>query len=507
MENKIIIGANRSPIDLTRINEESLKLPIWGLVQSLSGLLKDDNCIWVSPGTLDEGKYLNERHMYHYNDNNYTFLLKKAISDPKTQKGHYDFSNEFLWFISHIDDNDLILNSKTFPEISFSYEKYDNYKMINRTFAQACVEVITSYEDPELLWIHDYHFALAPKMIRDYKTITKNAKIGMFWHIPFFGEAAYPLIEKLGIENVIRELLEGLLSNDLLGFHIKKYVDNFANAVKKYIGYAKIIPIKDGYEIYLADKKTTVKIFPIGIDIARVRKEIINKDYITEIGKEVSKIIEKLKSRGLKVFVGIERLDPTKGVFERLQALKVLWDRGYRFVYIGFSETGNRKNLKEYKDAESLILKEVEKINQEYSEKLGYKPILFYNNPIQNPDNFLLMRDADVGLFTSLADGMGLSPFEMPISQSLIPAEKRGIIVISNTMGAAEVLKKYSLNDGKVVVDPFDPIKFADKIEEALINKVHISDKMIDEISRERDVSLFRKKFLEELEKVSTGSY
>jgi trehalose-6-phosphate synthase len=163
---------------------------------------------------------------------------------------------------------------------------------------------------------------------------------------------------------------------------------------------------------------------------------------------------------------------------------------------VGIASTGNRRALKQYKDAEDKVIGNFARVNDRYSRRLGYEPLLFKNEPIENPDNLVLLRDAEIGLFTSIADGMGLTPFEMVIAQSCLDEGNRGVVGVSNRMGAGYVLRNYGIEDGVLIVDPFDSVGFADKIELALKGNYHIGQKLIDGVERDQSLSKYRDDFL-----------
>jgi len=499
----LIIVANRSPINFEKEGEKP-RLGIGGLVQAMSGLLKDGKTSWVG---LAGGEYdfqkCDSEHRIEYKDDVYHFHMKKVFLSQRAIKRYYfNFCNSYLWPLFHLT-YPKILRSKGFPVPEYSSRDFGFYEMANTTFANAVIEEYLHEKRP--IWVQDYHFLLLPEKVKGMlkRRLGEKVALGQFIHIPFFSPDVLRKTKRLKgkkreLREVWKEILPGMLANDLLGFHVPEYVENFVSAVEHYLPKARIKAEKDLYRVDFHNKRCWIGSFPIGIDLERFEKRVLEEDIsYKKPDFDLKKVIERRKKKGIKIYAGVDRLDYTKGILERLEILETLLDLGERLQYIGFSPR-SRTEAKGYRELQKKASEKVKEINRRFKPKLGYEPVIYRVEHIPFPENYKLLRDADVVMVTSLEDGMNLVAFEAIYSKKYRPEEGRGKLVLGRC-GASKLLEDYGREDGIIRIDPFRKKESAKRISKPSGN---ISDRLIDFVEREVDVNKWCKKFLETLYEV-----
>jgi len=325
--------------------------------------------------------------------------------------------------------------------MSSSTAYWKTYQRVNQKFAKAVLE---ETEPNSWVWIHDYHLSLLPRMIRKERP---HARMAFFWHI------VWPSPEIFQRLPWRKEILKGLLGNDLIGFHTKAYVQNFMRCVEK------LTPYKvqwEHNEIVVNDRRINVGVFPIGIDYHEFRN-FAESENVIKISKRLKK---KLTNSGdLAIIFGIDRLDYTKGVLNRLKAYERFLKKYPKFrkkVIFVQLVTPSRSKVYEYKEMKKVIDENVGRINAEL-QKADWIPIRNYYRVFSQELLVSYYKIADLALVTPLADGMNL------VSKEFISANKgNGILILSEFTGAAETLKK------SLIVNPYDVESVADAIKTAL---------------------------------------
>jgi trehalose 6-phosphate synthase/phosphatase len=313
---------------------------------------------------------------------------------------------------------------------------WQTYKTVNKKFLEV---IISEASDKSQIWVHDYQLILLPEMIRK-----ENAEfnIGFFLHIPF------PLATQLDKLPQAKSLLRGLLGSDLIGFHTDGYVNNFVDSTKYwYIGE------QIGDTINYNSRYIRVAQFPMGIDYEKFAAASKLR-----LVKALAKTYDR-KYRNIKVIASVDRLDPTKGLAERLRAYEKFLDdypkhRGkVTFVMVA---APSRANIAEYKDLAKRLDRLAFDINLKYSTK-KWKPLEYINEPIPFEHVNALFQIADVAFITPIKDGMNLT------AKEFIASNKRGgVLILSNTAGAAE-----ELNDA-IMVNPKSQAELSHALEEAM---------------------------------------
>ncbi|KAG1750705.1 glycosyltransferase family 20 protein [Suillus lakei] len=459
MEGKhLIVVANRLPITITKdaSGEYHFKMSSGGLVSALSGFKKSLSFTWIGwPGFYIPPKdraYVDKRLMEEYS-------CQAVYLDDDVAEGHYNgFSNSILWPLFHYHPG----------EMNFDEENWLMYRQANFRFAETVRSQITP---GSMVWVQDYHLMLLPMILRglvdgssggEYqkRELTKIAegieeevnitseripdvKIGFFLHTPFPSSEIYRILP------VRREILLGILFCDLIGFHTYDYARHFLSSCTRILGLPTM-PNGVEFEGRLAHVGT----FPIGIEPS---------SFIKNLEKEsVKSRIAQLEQRfnGVKVIVGVDRLDYIKGVPQKLHALELFLTQHPEWigkVVLVQLAVPSRQDVEDYQNLRSTVNELVGRINGRFG-TVEFMPIHFMHKSLAFDELCALYAISDVCLVTSTRDGMNLVSYEYIACQQA----RQGAMILSEFAGAAQ-----SLN-GSIVVNPWDPQQVADAIHEAV---------------------------------------
>ena len=326
-------------------------------------------------------------------------------------------------------------------EINFDEVAWEAYTDANRLFAKT---VAAEVEDGDLVWVHDYHLMLLPAMLREELEPTgKNIKLGFFLHTPFPSSEIYRILP------VRREVLLGVLSCDLIGFHTYDYARHFLSSVSRILGLPTL-----PNAVEFDDRIVSVGAFPIGIDPDKFIEGLKRP--------EVKQRIETLKKKfqGTKIIVGVDRLDYIKGVPQKLHAFEVFltehpeWIGKVVLVQVAVP---SREDVEEYQNLRAVVNELVGRINGQFG-TVEFTPIHFLHKSVEFNELIALYATSDVCLVSSTRDGMNLVSYEYIACQQ----EKHGALILSEFTGAAQ-----SLN-GSIIVNPWNIEELALAIHEAL---------------------------------------
>ncbi|MCG3177261.1 MAG: hypothetical protein MOGMAGMI_02229 [Candidatus Omnitrophica bacterium] len=428
----IFVISNREPYVHSRKGKgiEWIK-PASGLVTAIEPILKACGGTWVAQGSGDADRQTvdeNDRLRVPPEEPQYT-LRRVWLAKEEEDGFYYGFSNEGLWPLCHV--------AHTRP--MFRESDWLDYEAVNRKFADALLQEMADTTEPFVL-VQDYHFALLPRMIKQKRP---DARIAIFWHIP------WPNPESFGICPWQKEILDGMLGADLIGFHTQFHCNNFMEtvdrALESRIDYEHFTVLRQG-------QTTSVKPFPISISFTEERPAdgpVAPADVLKPHGVEAEMI-------GL----GVDRLDYTKGILERFRAVETFLERNPRyegkftFVQIG---APSRSLIPRYQEFESDVQREAERINAKYKQK-RWKPIVLLIRHHSQEEILPYYRAADVCLVTSLHDGMNLVAKEYVASRN----DDKGVLVLSQFTGASRELLD------SIVVNPYDISQLADAIRTAV---------------------------------------
>lgn len=352
------------------------------------------------------------------------------LSDQEISQYYDGFANGALWPLCHY----------FLQKCNFSQEHWQTYIRVNRKFATSVLEELSAYD---VVWMHDYHLALAPQFVREH---CPSVKIAYFWHIPF------PSIDLFRALPWYKEVLLGLLNSDFIGFHIKTYVQNFLDCVESLLDAS--VDREKGLVI-INGRLTKVRALPLGIDFGYYQQLA----HSPVIQAKAENIRQTLKSE--IVALAVERLDYTKGILERMQAVELLLDKypelRKRFSLIQIVAP-SRINVPEYCRFKQLVDETIGRINGRFAE-LDWVPITYHYQSVPRRELTAYYQAADIAIVVPLRDGMNLVAKEYVGSQ--INHEK--VIILSELAGVAEEFK-----DDAILVNPFDIEQIAGSIKQAI---------------------------------------
>ena len=435
-EGRLFVVSNREPYTHVRRGKSiEVSVPASGLVTALEPVLRACGGTWVAHGSGDadsETVDSSGRLMVPPGDPHYT-LRRVWLSKEEEEGYYYGFANEGLWPLCHIAHTRPI----------FRAEDWKHYQDVNRKFAKALLEEMEGIANPVVL-VQDYHFALLPRLIKQKRP---DARVAIFWHIP------WPNPEAFGICPWQRELVDGLLGADLVGFHIQAHCTNFLQTIDRVVE-SRID--WDHSTVQRLEHRTRVHPFPISVELADVQPKTPRQS-----AYEVrSSLFKSLGAEAAVMGLGVDRLDYTKGILERFLAIERFLEKYPRyqgvftFVQIG---APSRTHIKRYHDLQAEIEAEVERINWRFRAD-QWKPIILLERQHSHQEIEPYYRAADLCLVTSLHDGMNLVAKEFVATRQ----DERGVLILSCFTGAARELRD------ALQVNPYDIDQTAEAIRAAL---------------------------------------
>ncbi|HEY6091307.1 MAG TPA: trehalose-6-phosphate synthase [Gemmatimonadales bacterium] len=433
---EIIVVSNREPyIHMRRGTGVEVWRPASGLVTALEPIMRACSGTWIAhgSGTADREAVDARDHVAVPPPPDVpAYQLRRVWLTPEEESGYYyGFANEGLWPLCHIAHVRPV----------FRRRDWDQYIAVNRKFAQTVVDEAKS-RDPIVL-VQDYHFALLPRMIRE---ALPAATIISFWHIP------WPNPEAFAICPWREELLDGLLGSTILGFHTQFHVNNFVDTVDRLLE-ARVD--REDFSVTYRAKQTSVRRYPISVEWPPPMELLVPVEQCrTEIRQRHNLPPEHA------VGVGVERMDYTKGIEERLRAVERLfelepqWIGKFTFVQIA---APSRVHIDEYRAYEGRVRDLATRINQRFPEAL-HPPIILKIEHHQPDQIFEYYRGADLCMVTSLHDGMNLVAKEFVSARD----DERGVLILSLFTGAARELPE------ALIVNPYDTDECAAALQLAL---------------------------------------
>jgi len=431
---KMIVVSNREPyMHIHEGKEIKCIVPASGMITAMEPILKACSGLWIAAGTGDADKEAvdsNNKVEVPPEDPKYT-LRRLWLTKEEEDHFYYGFSNEGLWPLCHIAHTRPI----------FRNEDWNYYKKVNEDFANAVLEETKDDDEPFIL-IQDFHFALLPEMIKLKKP---GAKVAIFWHIP------WPNPESFGICPWQREILNGMLGADLIGFHTQYHCNHFLETVNNAI---ESRVLWENFSVKKSGRTTFVKPFPISIAFTL-------KDYDRSLPKiSVSRLLNEFGITAEFVGIGVDRVDYTKGIVEKFLSIERFLEKNpsyigkFTFVQIG---APSRMQLKSYSDTAVAVESEANRINLRFRSK-NWKAILFLKRHHSHEEISPFYSSADFCMVTSLHDGMNLVAKEFVASRNL----NDGSLILSRFAGASQELQ------GAIIINPYDIEKTADAIKTAL---------------------------------------
>jgi alpha,alpha-trehalose-phosphate synthase [UDP-forming] len=435
----LFVVSNREPyMHVFREKDKAIQMivPASGLVTALEPVLQACNGTWIANGSGNaDREVVDERDHLQVPPDRPTYTLRRVWLTEEEESGYYEgFSNEGLWPLCHI--------AHTRP--TFRLDDWIHYQRVNRRFADAVLEEMKGAQSPILL-AQDYHFALLPKMVKEARP---DAAVAIFWHIP------WPNAEVFGICPWQRELLEGLLGADLIGFHIQTHCNNFLETVDHAL---EALTEWDRFAVNRQGHVTRVRPYPISVAFPKTNGEAKPS---RSAGEERGVLCAELGIEASLLAIGVDRLDYTKGIIERFRGverfleLHPAYQRRFSLVQIG---APSRTDISRYQQFIQEVNAEAERINHRF--QVGHwKPIVLLLRHHSHQEIARFYRAASVCLVTSLHDGMNLVAKEFIAARE----DEQGALILSSFTGAA-----HELTDA-LLINPYDVQQLADAIYQAL---------------------------------------
>ena len=435
-ENAFYVVSNREPymhIHDPESGEIKCIVPAGGVVTAIHPMLSACGGTWIAHGSGDaDKKFVNSKDKLGVPPNDIRYILKRIWLSKEEEEGYYyGFSNEGLWPLCH--------NTHTRP--IFREKDWQMYKKVNQIFADAILEELPA--NSPFIFIQDYHFTLLGKYIKEKRP---DAIIALFWHIP------WPNPEAFSICPYQEEILDGLLGCDLIGFHVQNHCNNFLDTSNRLLE-SRVDTEK--YSVMRFGKETFIRAFPISID---------GYDSSESFSPSVAAGIEKIKNEydlnNKIVAVGVDRIDYTKGIVERMTAIDRFLEKypeylnNFVFIQLG---SPSRTHIKRYHELIGEIDELVEKINWKYRNG-NWTPIIYLKKHFSHEEIEPFYALADMCIVSSLHDGMNL------VAKEYVKAKKdlSGCLLLSQFTGAAR-----ELTDA-ILINPYSIEEFAESIKKAI---------------------------------------
>ncbi len=425
--------SNREPyMHVYRGKSVEAIVPASGLVTALEPILRACEGTWIAHGSGDADRdTVDEHDRLRVPPEEPTYTLRRVWLEKKEEEGYYfGFANEGLWPLCHI--------AHTRP--TFRASDWGHYQAVNRKFAEAIVQEMAGAENPTV-FVQDYHFALVPRLVKEQRP---DARVAIFWHIP------WPNPEAFGICPWQRELLQGLLGADLVGFHTQSHCNNFLETVDRTLE-ARVD--WDHFTVNLNGHVTRVRPFPISVEFPEPVADFSPGE---SVYTERAALFKELGISATFMGVGVDRVDYTKGILERFRGVERLLEKypsyqgHFTLVQIG---APSRTHIKRYHDLLGEVEAEAERINWRFLTP-GWRPIVFLKRHHTHKEIAQYYRTADVCLVTSLHDGMNLVAKEFVAARQ----DEQGVLVLSCFTGASRELRD------ALVVNPYDTEQLAEAI-------------------------------------------
>ena len=467
-DHMFVIVSNREPYSHVYAGQEIKWVgAVSGAVTPLDYIMQTTKGFWIATGTGDADKVVVDKNgEIMVPPNNPRYTLKRIWLTREELDGYYHgFSNSTLWPLCHI----------AHVRPSFHHAEWEMYKKINEKFAEAILEKVGNHK--AFIWLQDYHLALVAKYLKKKRP---DLIVAQFWHIP------WPAAEIFRICPWRKEILEGLLANDLLGFHLGYYCTNFFNTV------SRELEANINYEtskITHKDHCTTVRAFPISVDY----------EYISSLARLSRKTLKNATKKYISsnykyLCLTVERIDYIKGTLERLQAIDRFLTRypqyQKKFVYFGIIAL-SRMHIPAYQNYLKNIEDLAQKINWKYHTNSWY-PITITSDILGLKELIPFYKNADICMITSLDDGMNIVSKEFVAAAS----PEKGMLILSQFTGTAR-----ELTDA-ILVNPYSIEQMTEALKIALeMPKKERMERMkkMKEIVKEKNIYRWASKFILEL--------
>ncbi|MDE3150264.1 MAG: trehalose-6-phosphate synthase [Acidobacteriota bacterium] len=431
---RIFVVSNREPYMHVRQGRETVcVVPPSGLVTAIEPVLRACDGVWVASGNGNaDATMVDEFDRLRVPPDDPRYTLRRVWLSEEEESQYYDgFANEGLWPLCHIAHTRPI----------FRAADWECYQRVNARFAAALLEEMGGSEEP-LVFVQDYHFALLPRLVKEARP---DARVAIFWHIP------WPNPEAFGICPWQADLLDGLLGADLIGFHIPLHCNNFLATVDRTF---EARTDREHMTVRRHGHLSAVRPYPVSVAFEGPPPRVLEVDDVqteADIAERASKRKQLLSEFGVRaesLVLGVDRMDYTKGIVERLLAIEQLlenhpWHRE-RMTMVEIAAP-SRTRIPSYKYLRRRVEEEVERINRRY-QTAHWRPIILIERQCSHEEVGRWYRAAEVCLVTSLHDGMNLVAKEYVAARD----DEDGVLVLSKFTGAAVELRD------ALLVNPYD---------------------------------------------------
>lgn len=424
-----IIVSNRLPFSYDK-KSKSLKGSSGGLVTALNGVKSKNPLIWLGSLPRSTPKEAIALIKKTQGKMSYAPLI---IEDQMYDDYYNGFCNDVLWPALHYETE----------FIKYKTKNWETYKQVNEIFAK---EIIKIAKKDDVIWIHDFHLFLVPKLLKEKKP---NLKVGFFLHIPFPSSEIYRQLP------CREEILESLIKADLIGFHDYSYLRHFCSSVYSITGIQSSM-----LEIIHGNHRAKLGVYPVSIDT----QNFIKKAEAKKTAKNIDRF--QFDKRGIGVILGVDRLDYTKGIIHKLKSFKDLLEQHPEYrgkLQLVQVAVPSRTEVPEYINLRNEVERLVGEINGKYS-TINYIPVKYIFKSIDIYELMALYRSADILFVTSKRDGMNLVCLEYIAAQKV---DNPGVVVLSEFAGAAAMLSQATL------VNPMNIRETANTLASALQMPLH----------------------------------
>lgn len=432
----IFMVSNREPyMHIKKAKVVECIMPASGVITGVEPVMKACGGTWVAHGAGEMDKEMvDAQDRVRVPPTEPVYTLRRVWLNKEEENGYYyGFSNEGLWPLCHIAHTRPIFREKDFR----------HYQAVNEKFAQALLEEIKETRSP-LILVQDYHFALLPRLV---KKARPDARIALFWHIP------WPNPEAFGICPWQRELIYGMLGADLIGFHIQFHCNNFLETVERALE-SRID--RERFAVLHQGHTSFVKPFPISIPFKQPPADA-NPGTLLAAREQ---LLREHDIHAEFIGVGVDRLDYTKGIFERFLSIERFFEKypsyleKFTFIQLG---APSREHIERYRRFIDTIAAEADRINWKLQTKT-WRPIVFLKGYHSHQEIEPYYQSASLCLVTSLHDGMNLVAKEFIHSRW----DEDGVLILSQFAGASREL------NAALLINPYDIEQVAEAIHYAL---------------------------------------
>ncbi len=468
----LVIVSNRLPFHVCRDGAQpELVMSSGGLVTALRRIIERSRGVWIgwAGGTDAAADHFSMRAVRHSR-----FRFEPvSLSDLERERFYLGFSNEIVWPLFHD------LQSRC----NFDPVYWDAYRSVNLKFAQSVAE---QAEPESVVWVHDYHLFEVGQQVRALRT---DVRLGYFHHIPF---PEWGIFQKLPWRV---EVMRSLMEYDVIGFQTASDRRNFIKCLKAVTLQAKVTQVGEYFHVRWQERDVVVGAFPISIDLGEFADEAMSDERVRDA--------EEIRSKfgNCQIVLGVDRLDYTKGIPERLRSFRTLLLQRPEFagkVCLVQVTVPSREDIPKYKQLKSEIEQLVSSINGQFT-KPGWVPIHYIHRNLTRAELVAFYVAADVALVTPLKDGMNLVAKEYCAAK----VKDEGVLILSEFAGSAA-----ELQCGALLVNPYDFRGTARMIETACrMSSEERSERMrrMRRVLRRNDVFRWATRFLNLLTEEARG--